>query len=194
MVPLFLVYAAEYTIQAGFWATMGFPVTSPSSRHSWYKWANFTYQIGVFISRSFFVLICKSQRVLFLGGFLQVAMVAFWYSAASTPFGDWALLVPALFVGFLGGGVYVGAFCLISQEQEPKMVELALTSASLADTFGIIVADVLGIIVQGCMFGRMGVVDTKPDFTCGYTIWNDIVAANVSHAHAAAALCFPGVR
>ena len=31
------------------------------------------------------------------------------------PFGDWWLLVPALCVGLLGGGVYVGAFSLIAQ-------------------------------------------------------------------------------
>ena len=34
-----------------------------------------------------------------------------------TPFGDWWLLVPALCVGFLGGGVYVGAFSLIAQAE-----------------------------------------------------------------------------
>ena len=32
------------------------------------------------------------------------------------PFGSWWLLGPALFVGFLGGGVYVGAFSLIAQD------------------------------------------------------------------------------
>lgn len=35
-----------------------------------------------------------------------------------TPFGDWWLLVPALCVGFLGGGVYVGAFSLIAQDSD----------------------------------------------------------------------------
>jgi hypothetical protein len=31
------------------------------------------------------------------------------------PFGGWWLLAPSLFVGFLGGGVYVGAFSLIAK-------------------------------------------------------------------------------
>ncbi|CAK9008602.1 Protein BTN1 [Durusdinium trenchii] len=193
MVPLFLVYAAEYTIQAGFWAAMGFPVTNRSSRHAWYKWANFTYQIGVFISRSSFVLICKSRKILWLGGILQVIMVGFFGAAATTPFGDWWLIAPALFVGFLGGGVYVGAFTLISQEQDPAFVELALSSASVADTFGIITANILGLIVQGCVFGQMKVLDTRPDFTCGYEIWAHMnrtaAAAPVYKAH-----CFPGVK
>eukprot|EP00913_Durusdinium_trenchii_P024059 g22595.t1 len=152
-------------IQAGFWAAMGFPVTNRSSRHAWYKWANFTYQIGVFISRSSFVLICKSRKILWLGGILQVIMVGFFGAAATTPFGDWWLIAPALFVGFLGGGVYVGAFTLISQERSTAFVELALSSASVADTFGIITANILGLIVQGCVFGQMKVLDTRPDFT-----------------------------
>ena len=57
------------------------------------------------------------------------------------PFGDWWLLAPALFVGFLGGGgVYVGAFTLIALEQPAAYVELALSSASVADTLGMILA------------------------------------------------------
>ena len=56
------------------------------------------------------------------------------------PFGDWWLLAPALFVGFLGGGVYVGAFTLIATEQPAAYVELALSSASVADTLGMILA------------------------------------------------------
>jgi hypothetical protein len=35
------------------------------------------------------------------------------------PFGDWWLLVPALCVGLLGGGVYVGAFSLMAQAPAP---------------------------------------------------------------------------
>jgi len=192
MVPLFLVYAAEYTIQAGFLAAMGFPITDRASRHAWYKWANFTYQVGVFISRSFFVLICKNRKVLWLGGILQVIMVAFFGAAATKPFGDWWLIAPALFVGFLGGGVYVGAFSLIAQEQHPAYVELALSSASVADTFGIIVANILGLIVQGCVFGKMQVLDTSPDFKCGYDIWSDL-NRTVAKVHAASH-CFPGVQ
>lgn len=193
MVPLFLVYAAEYTIQAGFWAAMGFPVTHRASRHAWYKWANFTYQIGVFISRSSFVLICKNRKVLWLGGVLQLLMVGFFAAAATKPFGSWWLLAPALFVGFLGGGVYVGAFSLIAQEQDPAYVELALSSASVADTFGIIVADILGLIVQGCVFGYMEVLDTSPDFKCGYDeIWSHLNRTVATQHYAAH--CFPGVR
>merc|ERR1740123_1628510 len=118
-------------------------------------------------------------------------MVLFFWWTAATPFGNWMLIVPALFVGLMGGGVYVGAFCLIAREQDPRYVELALTSASLADTFGIVIADVLGIIVQGCMFGKMGVTDVKPEFTCGYSIWDSLKATTEVQSKSPPGLCFP---
>mmetsp|Transcript_45908 Transcript_45908/g.102976 ORF Transcript_45908/g.102976 Transcript_45908/m.102976 type:complete len:442 (-) Transcript_45908:25-1350(-) len=193
-VPLFFVYAAEYTIQSGFWAAMGFPVTDPTSRHHFYKWSNFMYQIGVFISRSTFILICRNRKVLWLGGALQVIMALFFLAAAWKPFGDWWLLAPAFFVGCLGGGVYVGAFTLIAQEQSPSFVELALSSASVADTFGMIAANIMGLLSQGCIFGHMEVLDTVPDFKCGYDIWDAVNTTVVESAKTYHAHCFPGVR
>lgn len=194
-VPLFWVYASEYLIQSGFWAAMGFPVTDPVSRRHWYKWSNFTYQIGVFVSRSFFSLICRSRKILWLGGFLQVFFAVFFLAAALEPFGDWWLLAPALCVGLLGGGVYVGAFSLIAQEQPAAYVELALSSASVADTFGMILASVLGVIVQGCIFGEMKVMDVTPDFTCGFDIWEQMNRSSWAESGPVyAKYCFPGVK
>jgi len=191
MIPLFLVYCAEYIIQAGFWDAMGFPVTDRYSRVSFYKTSNLIYQVGVFVSRSTFAWICINRLILWLGPTLQLLMLVFFWRAAVTPFGGWWLYVPCFFVGLLGGGVYVGGFTLLSQEIDPEWVELGLTSASLADTLGIILATILSIIVQGCVFGQMNVTDTKPDFTCGYTIWDNITV-NATNA-TCAKVCFPGV-
>ncbi|CAK9008601.1 unnamed protein product [Durusdinium trenchii] len=191
-VPLLFVYVSEYAIQSGLWAAMGFPVTDPVSRRSWYKWSNFTYQVGVFISRTFFILICRSRSVLWSGGLLQILMAIFFTFAAVHPFGGWWLLAPSLFVGFLGGGVYVGAFSLIAKEQNSAYVELALCSASVADTIGMIFANILGLIAQGCIFGMMRVLDTKPDFTCGFDIWDNF--NRTSHPPVYATHCFPGVQ
>jgi len=118
-------------------------------------------------------------------------MLFFFWAAAVVPFESWWLLAPALFVGLLGGGVYVGAFCLIAKEQREEFVELALTSASLADTLGVITADILGIIVQGCMFGQMNVME-KPNFTCGYTIWDNFTVTIPPTT--SDQVCFPGVN
>lgn len=43
-------------------------------------------------------------------------------SALRMPFGHWWLLFPALCVGFLGGGVYVGAFTLLAQVRHRSWV------------------------------------------------------------------------
>lgn len=191
-VPLLFVYVSEYAIQSGLWAAMGFPVTDPISRRNWYKWSNFTYQVGVFISRTFFILICRSRKVLWTGGLLQIFMGVFFTFAAVQPFGGWWLLAPSLFVGFLGGGVYVGAFSLIAKEQKAEFVELALCSASVADTIGMIFANVLGLMAQGCIFGMMKVLDTKPNFTCGYDIWDNY--NGTVHVPVYATHCFPSVE
>jgi hypothetical protein len=39
-IPLFTVYAAEYTIQAGVWSSIGFPVTSATARAQFYQYSN----------------------------------------------------------------------------------------------------------------------------------------------------------
>jgi battenin len=74
MIPLFTVYAAEYMLQAGVWSAVGFPVTSASARAKFYHYSNWTYQAGVFISRSSGNLCRASIRVLWLMPFLQVVV------------------------------------------------------------------------------------------------------------------------
>lgn len=41
-IPLFTVYAAEYTLQAGVWSAIGFPVTSAAARAEFYHYSNWT--------------------------------------------------------------------------------------------------------------------------------------------------------
>ena len=39
-IPLFTVYVAEYTLQAGVWSAIGFPVTSATARAEFYQYSN----------------------------------------------------------------------------------------------------------------------------------------------------------
>uniref|UniRef100_A0A7S2NIX1 Battenin n=1 Tax=Zooxanthella nutricula TaxID=1333877 RepID=A0A7S2NIX1_9DINO len=194
MVPLFLVYASKYTIQAGVWGSMGFPATDPASRDRWYMWANFTCQVGGFISRTLGGLVVLSVPALWAGPALQFLMVGFFVACAMLGIGGWWLLAPALLVGLLGGFVYVQAFVLISHKVDGKYLELALSIASVGCTFGNILSDIVSILAQGCLFGHSHITDTKPAFTCGYDIWQapPAAAANASAA-TAARVCFPGV-
>lgn len=40
MIPLFLVYAAEYALQSGTWSAIGFPVTSVKARDDFFEYSN----------------------------------------------------------------------------------------------------------------------------------------------------------
>lgn len=53
MIPLFLVYYAEYMINQGIHATLKFP-NAPKTipMRSQYAYFQFLYQVGVFVSRS----------------------------------------------------------------------------------------------------------------------------------------------
>jgi hypothetical protein len=84
---------------------------------------------------------------------------------------------------------YVNAFCLIAREVPSDKVELALAGASLADTFGILLADLSGLMIQGCIYGYHNMTDSgkPPNFECGYSYdaVNGNGSANITGAAAA---------
>lgn len=166
MVPLFIVYAAEYAMQTGAWTAIGFPVPSNSeSRKRFYVYSNWTYQAGVFLSRSSGMLWRPSQNALWVMPTAQAAFLMFFLADAVWHFWyNWTLLLPCFMTGLLGGAVYVGAFNLIAREVEPQYREFSLAAASLADSAGIALADVAGILIQGCLFKANGIAGA--DFAC----------------------------
>ena len=97
---------------------------------------------------------------------LQCVFWIFYYAVAVEHFFyGWALLIPAFGVGLLGGAVYVNAFTLIDREIEPAYREFALTTASVADSIGIITADVTSMFLQACLYKSLGFPD-QADMTC----------------------------
>ena len=172
MLPLFAVYLSEYAMQSGAWAAIGIPnVHSADDRKSFYKIANWSYQIGVFFSRSSGTFWPIGYKGLCIMPTLQCLFLAFfWANAAMQWWNDWGLIVPCFVTGLLGGAVYVGAFSLIADEiPKGKHRDFALTSASVADSIGIICADLLGIAIQQQLYNfhhigaRCG--QTAPDGT-----------------------------
>ena len=69
------------------------------------------------------------------------------------------LLVLCFVAGLLGGFVYVNAFTLISREVAPPLVELSLTATSVADTLGILAADLTGLVIQKALYQSNGISD-----------------------------------
>jgi len=170
--PLFFVYVAEYSMQAGTWAAVGFPITDKSSRDNFYQNANTIYQVGVFFSRSSGTFFRISKVQLWVMPVLQVCLLVFFIANGIWHlwWNEW-LLCLAFVVGTLGGAVYCHGFILISEQTHPEEQEVALASASVADTFGIVAANILGIMIQGCLYGVNNITDggKPPLFTCGYT-------------------------
>jgi len=170
-IPLFVVYFAEYAMQSGTWAAIGFPVTDKSSRDSFYVDANWMYQVGVFFSRSsgFYIKIRKEQ--LWILPLLQFSLLTFFiFNGIHHFWWNEGLLSLAFVVGLIGGTVYVHAYILISEKVGRKRREFALGSASMADTIGIVLANVFGLVIQGCLYGVNGISDDgkPPAFRCGY--------------------------
>lgn len=153
MVPLMVVYFAEYTMQTGVWSTIGFPVMSATARSQFYAAAGMAYQSGVFLSRSSGVLFQATRGVLYLMPAMQTALLVFFTMVSAYHFWyNWSLLLFCFLAGLLGGGVYVNAFTLLSREVPASHVEFALSAASVGDTIGVMLADFTGIFLQGCLY------------------------------------------
>ena len=167
--PLFLVYWSEYAIQAGTWTAIAFDpskVSQHAARDEAYRTLNFLYQWGVFVSRSSGMLLSANRFCLWLMPALQCVMLAFFYLDAMHQFWNGlSLMLPAFLTGLLGGAVYVNAFTLIDREVERAYREFALTAASVADSLGIMSADVTAMFLQACLYQSLGFAE-QADMTC----------------------------
>jgi len=183
MIPLFTVYVAEYTLQSGTWTAIGFPtVASKESRDTFYRYSNWTYQVGVFISRSSGTCMVAPMALLWAMPFLQCANVVLYWAVAAHQSVDininddidittndtidaslssmvvsfvsspYFLYPGALYAGLLGGAVYVHGYLRICKDLPLPHREFALSATSLAECLGIVVADVLGLLVQACLY------------------------------------------
>ena len=55
-------------------------------------------------------------------------------------------------VGLLGGAVYVNGFALLAESVPPHLKEFSLSAASLADSLGVALADVVAIFIQAAIY------------------------------------------
>jgi battenin len=157
MIPLFFVYVAEYALQAGTWTAIGFPITSESARDDFYFAANWSYQAGVFLSRSSGTLFTAPVWFIWLMPALQcLNVVVFWVVAAHHVWYSWWLLTGCFYVGLLGGAVYVHGYTRICLDVPKEHAEFALSATSVAADVGVVVADAVGIYMQSCLYAVNG--------------------------------------
>ncbi len=135
------------------WSAIGFPITSESARNTFYVYGNWTYQVGVFVSRSSGVLWRADLRTLWLMPTLQAFLLVFftldafylwWY--------NWSILVLCFVAGLFGGAVYVGAFSLLAESVAPELKEFSLSASGVAIDIGIAASVVAGIFIERSLY------------------------------------------
>ncbi|KAI9848963.1 MAG: battenin CLN3 protein [Sclerophora amabilis] len=150
MLPLLLVYIAEYTINQGVAPTLLFPLPGTPFSHyrSFYPTYNALYQTGVFISRSsspFFrvhhlyvpsLLQCVNLVLLMLHALFDILPNVYWVFAI------------VFWEGLLGGLVYVSTFAEITDSVRKEDREFSLGATSVSDSGGICIAGFLGMAVE----------------------------------------------
>ena len=160
MVPLFLVFWAEYACQSCAWTAFALPeprrIDDAGSRLNAYHTFNLLYQCGVLVSRASGMLFTLPRPVIHALVVLQVALlVAFVGDAATQTITGWPLHAGALAVGLIGGTLYVQMFLLVDREVPPAKREAALATCTCADTAGVLVGEFTGLLAQLCLFDHL---------------------------------------
>lgn len=142
MLPLSIVYFAEYVINQGVAPTMLFPLEETpftTFRDSYVAYGTL-YQVGVFISRSSGSMI--RLKNLYLLGFLQVINLIICILQSLYMFipSIWIIFVLIFYEGLLGGAGYVNTFMSVSEQVESHEREFALGCVGISDSFGIVMA------------------------------------------------------
>ncbi|KAL4785171.1 CLN3 protein-domain-containing protein [Aspergillus varians] len=150
MLPLLLVYIAEYTINQGVSPTLLFPLEETPFMHfrAFYPAYNAIYQVGVFISRSstpFFRI-----HNLYLPSFLQVLNLAVLTLHALFTFipNVYLVFLVVFWEGLLGGLVYVNTFAEIGDRVPREDREFSLGATTVSDSGGICIAGFLGMLFE----------------------------------------------
>ncbi|VDI28893.1 battenin [Mytilus galloprovincialis] len=144
MIPLILVYFAEYFINQGLMEILYFNNISWSISEQ-YRWYQVDYQLGVFISRSsvnFFEV--KRLWVLPIIQFINLGILLTQVFYRYIP-NIAIIFVIIFFEGLLGGAAFVNTFYQISKEIRAEYREYSLGAATIADSFGISVAGAVSI-------------------------------------------------
>lgn len=153
MLPLFLVYVAEYTINQGVAPTLLFPLEQSPFKHfrAFYPTYGAIYQLGVFVSRSSLPFI--RIRSLYTPSILQVANLLALTTHALYPYipSVWFVFAIVFWEGLLGGLVYVSAFAAIREEVPEEEREFSLGATTVSDSSGIFVAGLLGVAMESVL-------------------------------------------
>ncbi|XP_063077377.1 battenin isoform X3 [Engraulis encrasicolus] len=136
IVPLAVVYFAEYFINQGLLELLFFP-DSALTHAQQYRWYQTLYQVGVLVSRS--SLFCFKIRWVGVLSALQcvnavVLTLGVYYSFMTSV---WIVFAIVFYEGLLGGAAYVNTYYYISMESGDREREFSMAAASVGDSLGI---------------------------------------------------------
>jgi battenin len=155
MLPLLLVYIAEYTINQGVAPTLLFPLENSPFQHfrAFYPAYNAIYQVGVFISRSSTPFIRIHH--IYLPSILQIVNLVILILQAVFDFipNVYIIFLIVFWEGLLGGLVYVNTFAEISDRVSPEEREFSLGATTVSDSGGICIAGFLGMLLETWLCG-----------------------------------------
>jgi len=155
MLPLLLVYIAEYTINQGVAPTLLFPLKETPFRHyrAFYPAYNAIYQVGVFISRSSTPFLRVHN--LYFPSFLQVINLTLLTLHSLFNFipSVYIIFVIIFWEGLLGGLVYVNTFAEIGERVPKEDREFSLGATTVSDSGGICIAGFLGMVFEVWLCG-----------------------------------------
>ncbi|KAH0544853.1 hypothetical protein FGG08_001082 [Glutinoglossum americanum] len=150
MLPLLLVYIAEYTINQGVAPTLLFPLSSTpfANFRDFYPTYSAIYQTGVFISRSSTPFI--RVHSLYIPSFLQCANLVLLIAHAILNFIPSVYIIFAIIFweGLLGGLVYMSTFAEITDNVPLEDREFSLGATSVSDSGGICIAGFLSMVAE----------------------------------------------
>ncbi|GAO50795.1 hypothetical protein G7K_4916-t1 [Saitoella complicata NRRL Y-17804] len=163
MLPLFIVYVAEYLINQGVAPTLLFPLEeTPFHRiRDAYPTYATIYQLGVFLSRSSTPLYrlhnLYAPSLLQFTLFVFLALQSLFYFLPSV---YWIFGITFI-EGVLGGLVYVNAFHEVSDNVRKEDREFSMAAVGVADSMGVCLAGVIALGLEPALC-RWQVADGRP--------------------------------
>ena len=81
----------------------------------------------------------------------------FWLDSLHQFWYNYFLVLFCFFAGLLGGSVYVQGFSRVNMDMPMELKEFAIASVGVADSLGILVADVISLFLQSCIYSQHGI-------------------------------------